>query len=194
MPGHCVATVFGQAWDIGWIWLHTLPDLTDYATVIAPSARSVMTLRFTLLGLAWEGSPVASQCSYGGLASGLPASSPKRSHWALLSSRLFLPYREVKPLLHQCGGIDQRIVDLIVSIRTVAYGKNHSICDAAVALTRPVARKPFFPQPFPKLARTQEHVLDIDLQLLRLQGLLAHHSVCRECVHHCTHDLFGEVR
>ncbi len=45
----------------------------------APSRRCCTPLRATLMALTWEGSPVVSQHCYGGLSSGLTASSQCRS-------------------------------------------------------------------------------------------------------------------
>ena len=55
--------------------LHILIVFQDYSPMSVPSTRSWRPLLVTLVGLAWEGSPVASQHSYGGFSSGLPVSS-----------------------------------------------------------------------------------------------------------------------
>lgn len=65
--GVCVATVFGRAWDRGRACLHTLAELDG----VRACERPFYPFRqnpcgSTLVGLAWEGSPVASQSSYGG--------------------------------------------------------------------------------------------------------------------------------
>lgn len=67
--------------------LRTLSDCHRYTVtacsitrcVSAPSRRCCTPLRATLMALTWEGSPVVSQHCYGGLSSGLTASSQCRS-------------------------------------------------------------------------------------------------------------------
>jgi hypothetical protein len=49
--------------------------IEDYGACYTPFSRFLAGFRLTHFGLAWEGSPVASQHSYGGLSSGLPVSS-----------------------------------------------------------------------------------------------------------------------
>ena len=76
----------GRGWDEIRAVPHTLHSLQDYTPVSVPSARSCTPLRVTLVGLAWEGSPVASQYSYGGVSSGTTCIQPISTHSCPLCS------------------------------------------------------------------------------------------------------------
>ena len=69
----------GVGWDIRLVGLHALADSQDYTLAVRPFCPFLTPLRVTHVGLTWEGSPVVSQHSYGGLSSGLPVSS-RRKH------------------------------------------------------------------------------------------------------------------